>query len=218
MILLKMRDIYKQACQVHILRYLYLNYFCKNVQRCGKGKIIPYKGAVINLEPDSRIVVGEENIQIGTNKLRGSKAETYIRLRTGAHWNANGRCLISYGATIEVLQNAVLETGYFSMNSFSVLIAAQKITIGQDVMIGRNVVIYDSDFHKINSNHSVSKPVCIQDHVWIASNAMVLKGVEVGAGAVIAANTLVTRDVSDRVMVAEKRSLTVLGENVDWQR
>lgn len=218
MILLKMRDIYKQACQVRILRYLYLNYFCKNVQRCGKGKIIPYKGAVINLEPDSRIVVGEENIQIGTNKLRGSKAETYIRLRTGAHWNANGGCLISYGATIEVLQNAVLETGYFSMNSFSVLIAAQKITIGQDVMIGRNVVIYDSDFHKINNDSSLSKPVCIQDHVWIASNAMILKGTEVGAGAVIAANTLVTRDVSDRVMVAEKRSLTVLGEKVSWQR
>ena len=85
-------------------------------------------------------------------------------------------------------------------------------------MIGRNVVIYDSDFHKINNDSSPSKPVCIQDHVWIASNAMILKGTEVGAGAVIAANTLVTRDVSDRVMVAEKRSLTVLGEKVSWQR
>jgi len=218
MIRLKIQRIYQWFRQVSILRYLYLNYFCQNVQRCGKGKIIPYKGAVINLEPDSQIVVGEENVQIGTNKLRGSKAETYIRLRTGAHWNANGRCLISYGATIEVLQNAILETGYFSMNSFSVLIAAQKITIGQDVMIGRNVVIYDSDFHKIDENTSVSEQVSIQDHVWIASNAMVLKGIEVGAGAVIAANTLVTKDVLDRVVVAEKRHLTVLGENVNWQR
>lgn len=206
------------AKKINIFSFLYLNYFCKEVQRHGKGKIIPYKGAVIDLEPGSQIIVGEKNILIGANKLRGSKAETYIRLRSGARWNVDGGCLISYGATIEVLQNAVLETGYFSMNSFSVLIAAQKITIGQDVMIGRNVVIYDSDFHKINNDSSPSKPVCIQDHVWIASNAMILKGTEVGAGAVIAANTLVTRDVSDRVMVAEKRSLTVLGEKVSWQR
>lgn len=218
MIRLKIQRIYEQFRQVSILRYLYLNYFCKNVQRCGKGKIIPYKRAVIDLEPGAKIVIGEGNVEIGANKLRGSKAETYIRLRSGALWDVRQGCLISYGATIEILQNAVLESGFFSMNSFSVLIAAQKITIGQDVMIGRNVVIYDSDFHRIDENTSVSEQVSIQDHVWIASNAMVLKGTEVGSGAVIAANTLVTKDISDRVLVAEKRHLTVLGENVDWQR
>lgn len=218
MIRLKIQRIYERFRQVSILRYLYLNYFCKNVQRCGKGKIIPYKRAVIDLEPGTKIVIGEGNVEIGANKLRGSKAETYIRLRSGALWDVRQGCLISYGATIEILQNAVLESGFFSMNSFSVLVAAQKITIGQDVMIGRNVVIYDSDFHKIDENGSVSEQVSIQDHVWIASNAMVLKGTEVGSGAVIAANTLVTKDISDRVLVAEKRHLTVLGENVDWQR
>lgn len=206
------------AKKINIFSFLYLNYFCKEVQRHGKGKIIPYKGAVIDLEPGSQIIVGEKNILIGANKLRGSKAETYIRLRSGARWNVDGGCLISYGATLEILQNAVLESGYFSMNSFSVLIAAQKITMGQDVMIGRNVVIYDSDFHKINSNHSVSKPVCIQDHVWIASNAMVLKGTKVGKGAVVAANTLVAKDVPDQTVVAEKKGLTVLGENISWRR
>lgn len=218
MIRLKIQRIYQRFRQVSILRYLYLNYFCQNVQRCGKGKIIPYKRAVIDLEPGAKIVIGEGNVEIGANKLRGSKAETYIRLRSGALWDVRRGCLISYGATVEILQNAVLESGFFSMNSFSVLIAAQKITIGQDVMIGRNVVIYDSDFHRIDENTSVSEPVSIQDHVWIASNAMVLKGTEVGSGAVIAANTLVTKDISDRVLVAEKRHLTVLGENVDWQR
>lgn len=206
------------AKKINIFSFLYLNYFCKNVQRCGKGKIIPYKRAIIDLEPGAKIVIGEGNVEIGANKLRGSKAETYIRLRSGALWNVHGGCLISYGATVEILQNAVLESGFFSMNSFSVLIAAQKITIGQDVMIGRNVVIYDSDFHRIDENTSVSEQVSIQDHVWIASNAMVLKGTEVGSGSVIAANTLVTKDISDRVVVAEKRSLAVLGENVDWQR
>ncbi len=203
---------------INIFSFLYLNYFCKNIQRCGKGKIIPYKRAVIDLEPGSTIVVGEENVEIGANKLRGSKAETYIRLRAGAQWIVRQGCLISYGATVEVLQNAVLESGFFSMNSFSVLIAAQKITIGQDVMIGRNVVIYDSDFHRMDESTTVSEPVFIQDHVWIASNAMVLKGTEVGSGAVIAANTLVTKSVSERVLIAEKRHLSVLKENIDWQR
>ena len=72
------------AKKINIFSFLYLNYFCKEVQRHGKGKIIPYKGAVIDLEPGYQIIVGEKNILIGANKLRGSKAETYIRLRSGA--------------------------------------------------------------------------------------------------------------------------------------
>lgn len=217
MIRLKIQRIYEQFRQVSILRYLYLNYFCKNVQRCGKGKIIPYKRAVIDLESGAKIVIGEGNVEIGANKLRGSKAETYIRLRSGALWDVRQGCLISYGATIEILQNAVLESGFFSMNSFSVLIAAQKITIGQDVMIGRNVVIYDSDFHRINENKYISKSVCIQDHVWIASNAMILKGVTTGTGSIIAAGTLVTKDIPQQ-SIAIKKDYTILRQNVQWTR
>lgn len=204
--------------EIQIGRYLYLNYFCKSVEHQGKGKIIPYKNAIIDIDRKAKITIGDKNIYIGTNKLKGSKTETYLRIREGAVWSAESGCNISYGSTIEILQNAVLDSGYFTMNSFSVLIAAQEINLGEDVMIGRNVIVYDSDFHSLEKAVPSSKPVHIGNHVWIATNAMVLKGVTIGDGAVIAAGTLVTSNVTERSITAEERKSVVLKDNVDWKR
>lgn len=204
---------------VKILQFIYLNYFCKSVQRTGKGRIIPYKYAVIDLEEGSKIVIGDGNLRIGTDQLHGSKAETYLRLREKARWDAIGGCSILYGATLEVLQNAIFSSGFFTMNSGSVLIAAKRIQLGNDVMIARNVVIYDSDFHALGAETDVSAaPVVIGDHVWIATNAMILKGVSIGAGSVIAANTLVSGNVKEQVLVGQKIEEVVLREHVEWRR
>lgn len=207
--------------EIDIPKYFYLNYFCKSIIRQGKGKIIPYKNAVIDLSKTSKIYVENGSLEIGVNKLNGSKTETYLRLRSGAVWKAKDRCEISYGSTIEILKEAVLESGYFTMNSFSTMIAGKHITLGEDVMIARKVVIFDSDFHAIeydNEKVECSIPVRIGNHVWIAANSMILKGVEVGEGSVISANTLVTKNVKEEVLVANKTELTVLKEKVKWSR
>jgi acetyltransferase-like isoleucine patch superfamily enzyme len=44
--------------------------------------------------------------------------------------------------------------------------------------------------------------VVIGNHVWVGANVMILKGVHIGEGAVIGANSVVTRDVPDHVFVA----------------
>ena len=126
---------------------------------------------------------------------------------------------IAYGTTIEVLSGGSLETGFFTMNSGSVLIAAKRGQLGNDVMIARNVVIYDSDFHALGAESDVSAaPVVIGDHVWIATNAMILNGVSIGAGSVIAANTLVSRSVKEQALVGQKIEEVVLREHVEWRR
>ena len=70
------------------------------------------------------------------------------------------------------------------MNSNSAVVVAERIVFGRDVMIGRNVVVYDSDHHQIlNEAGEVTnrpEPVIIGDHVWLATNALVLKGVTIG--------------------------------------
>lgn len=207
--------------EIDVIKYLYLNYFCKNVIRQGNGKIIPYKNVVIDLAETSKIYIGNGSLELGVNKLKGSKTETYIRLRTGAVWKAKDCCEISYGSTIEVLKEAVLESGYFTMNSFSTIIAGKYIELGNDVMIARKVIIFDSDFHAIEygkESIECSKPVKIGNSVWIAANSMILKGVEVGDGSVISANTLVTKNVKEEVLVANKTELTVLKEKIKWSR
>ena len=80
------------------------------------------------------------------------------------------------------------------MNTGSVLIAAKKISLGQDVMVGRNVVVYDSDHHAIRNiegqTTNPDAPVSIGDHVWLATNATVLKGTSIGSGSIISANSV----------------------------
>ena len=185
--------------QLRVFEYLHLNYFCGQVIRTDNSRIFPYKGSVIDLAPNAKIYLGGGDIEIGCDKLRGSHAETRVRLRDHAIWSSEGGCKISYESTVEVLNDAHLETQFFTLNSNSVVIAAKKIQFGQDVMVGRGVVIYDSDHHSIwNVQGALTNqdaPIYIGDHVWLATNSTVLKGSSIGFGSVVAANATVDGNV-----------------------
>jgi acetyltransferase-like isoleucine patch superfamily enzyme len=81
------------------------------------------------------------------------------------------------------------------------IVAEKEITIGNNVSVGANATIIDTDFHAINADarnsHAAanSKPIRIEDDVWIGMNALILKGVTLHRGAVIGANAVVTKDV-----------------------
>jgi acetyltransferase-like isoleucine patch superfamily enzyme len=47
-----------------------------------------------------------------------------------------------------------------------------------------------------------SAPIIIEDHVWISFNSIILKGVTIGKGAIIAAGSVVTKDVAPFTLVA----------------
>lgn len=180
--------------KLQFIRYLHLNYFCKNVVRTDQSRILPYKHTVLDLDPSARIYLGGGDMEIGCDRLRGSYAETRIRLHSGAVWSCEGGCRLSYGVTVEVLQDGLLDTQFFTANTGSVIIAAKNIRMGQDVMIGRNVIIYDSDHHTLRNTcgetTNPDAPVKIGDHVWLATNATVKKGTIIGSNCLIGANTI----------------------------
>lgn len=82
--------------------------------------------------------------------------------------------------------------------------AGNLVQIGENVRIGPYTVILDSDFHDVKDHFSegVSKPVIIEDNVWIATRATILKGVRIGAGSIIAAGAVVTKDVPPNSVAA----------------
>lgn len=108
------------------------------------------------------------------------------------------------------------------MNCNSVIVVAEKTVLGQDVMIGRNAIIYDSDFHRLNNKDgkvmNPSIPVIIGDHVWIGTNVMILKGTEIGSNSVIGANTLVKTKVNDGVIFNAKYEPYERGGFGIWDR
>jgi len=75
--------------------------------------------------------------------------------------------------------------------------ARELVVIGENVRIAPYSIILDSDFHDLKDHFSAgfSKPVYIEDNVWIATRATILKGVRIGKGSVIAAGAVVTKDV-----------------------
>ncbi|SFA42249.1 Hexapeptide repeat of succinyl-transferase [Pedobacter suwonensis] len=71
-----------------------------------------------------------------------------------------------------------------------------KIIIGNNVDISRDVYIYTAQHDPHSDNHEVKTGnVIIEDHVWVASRVTILPNVTLGRGCVIACGAIVTKDV-----------------------
>jgi acetyltransferase-like isoleucine patch superfamily enzyme len=87
--------------------------------------------------------------------------------------------------------------------SGGIIIAASKIEIGNNVMIGANCTILDTDFHhsdlqkRTTDNSFPTRPVVIKDNVFIGTNCIILKGVTIGQNSTIGAGSIVINDIPD---------------------
>lgn len=77
------------------------------------------------------------------------------------------------------------------------------LTIGKSVTIGYEAIIWtlNHDYNDINFSCK-GAPVEIGDHAWICSRSIILPGVKIGEGAVVASNAVVTHDVESYTVVA----------------
>jgi acetyltransferase-like isoleucine patch superfamily enzyme len=112
-------------------------------------------------------------------------------------------CSFESGVRLEVYRGASLFIGkgtYLNRNVH--IVAAESVTIGRGVKVGWDAVIMDTDLHGYSGQPARSKPVVIEDDVWIGCRALLLKGVHIGKGAIIGAGAIVTKDVPPLTVVA----------------
>lgn len=99
---------------------------------------------------------------------------------------------------------------------------SNRIKIDQDCMLSYGIRIRTSDSHaivdlKARKQINQSRDVVIGPRVWIASNVMILKGITVGEGSIVAASSVVTKAIPP-VSLAAGVPARVIRKNVSWSR
>ena len=102
----------------------------------------------------------------------------------------------TFGFNISIGSNCLLNFNTTILDSF-------KVIIGDRVLIAPNVVI-SSVTHNLNANErsgQIGKRVVIENGAWICAGAIILPGVKIGEGAVVAAGAVVNKDVEPYTVV-----------------
>lgn len=157
---------------------------------------------------------GKVKFNIGSGIL-GSSENKNIQL--GSNVILSGWLVSDNGGKIQI--------GNFSaINERSVVRSRVSISIGSYVLVSSDVYIIDNNSHSISSdirrkeilsnpqyknrfaipytNAISSKPIVIDDDVWIGKRSIIMKGVHIGARSIVAAGSVVTKDVPEDVVVA----------------
>lgn len=127
----------------------------------------------------------------------------YGELEIGRQFSMIGR---PWASQLTVEKGAKLLFGHnVFINSGCGIAATTRIQIGNDVRIGPRTSIMDSDYHRLDAGVSFTdlpKPVIIGDNVWIGTRCTILPGVTIGKNSVVAAGSVVIKDVPENVVVA----------------
>jgi acetyltransferase-like isoleucine patch superfamily enzyme len=125
-----------------------------------------------------------------------------VRLVLGEH------CRFGRRVFLETCDGGVIRMGAnVRVNAGAFIVSYAEVSIGDDAMIAEYVGIRDADHgmapdRPIRVQPHAAKPVRIGNDVWIGRGSVVLKGVTIGDGAVVAANSVVTHDVPPMTIVA----------------
>ncbi|MDG1143293.1 MAG: acyltransferase [Burkholderiales bacterium] len=104
--------------------------------------------------------------------------------------------------------NAPVTVGDWTTIGYNTFVfASTSVTIGADCLIAPFCYLVDANHgtgmgELIREQRLTSTPIFIGDDVWLGARVIVLPGVSIGTGAVVAAGSIVTRDIADYTIVA----------------
>lgn len=145
---------------------------------------------------DARDFVAEVTGRCPSHTLRLFLYRRLLRIHVGSHCSIHRRCRFYNPSGVTIGAHTVINR--------EVLVDGRSgLTIGSNVSISEGVVILTLE-HDPNSPTFENRgaPVTIHDRAFIGTQAMILPGVTIGEGAIVAARAVVTRDVAPYAIVA----------------
>ena len=132
-----------------------------------------------------------------------------------------GTACFGKGTTVRVGKNAVCTLGSdFHCNKNCLISCDKEINIGDDALLGWDVIIRDSDGHSVyeKGEKKVSeKPVHIGNHVWIAARADILKGVVIEDHSIVACKSCVSSAFHESHVLIAGVPARIVKRDMDWK-
>lgn len=192
-------------------KFIYYNFLCRNISSSiANGSYLRLSSHVVaNISRKARIILKAPFV-IGTKRLKGSRLETRLLVEDGANVEIGSCFGIMYGSDIEIFKNATFKVAEapFKTNGGTninfTLICGNRIEIGYNVMIGRNVTIRDNNGgHYLSmQGYKESRPVKIGNHVWLCEGCTIMPGAVIGDGSIIGAGSVVYGKIPPNCLVS----------------
>lgn len=167
------------------------------------------------------------DFRTGAVKIGYGEVGIFDQHRSRTIWQVSGRVEfrgaadIGHGSKISVTGSLTFGDRVI-IAAESAIIAQHAVRIGDGTLISWDVLILDTDAHRIfdaaGRQLNAGAPITIGNAVWIGSRSQVLKGVRLADGVVVAAASNVTRSVDTPNVVVGGNPAKVIRENIRWRR
>lgn len=223
----------KMLCRVSIVKTIYINFRCLPVKQAIKLPIIIGKHTEILIKGKINIHSHITMEMIGFG-LGGSpdlyhynSKRNYLRIGDGAKIVFMGSANFASHTSCLVAHSEIVFGDGFRCNNGCRFSSVEGIEFGKACLLGGNIVIRDSDGHTIydidsNGNrvkkHTNKAKIKIGNHVWIANDSAILKGVTIPDDSVIGYRSMVTRSIEKKYSIIAGSPAKVVKEHIEWER
>jgi acetyltransferase-like isoleucine patch superfamily enzyme len=165
-----------------------------------KFRLAGARSAIVTVDGHKPVLLTLGSITCGRLFLRCKTVPVEVGAASGGSLVLGERVFINTGATV---------------------VATHSIVLGDDCLIGDFVAIFDTDFHQLEPSRPTQvAAVRLGANVWVGRSVTILPGVTIGDHAVIAAGSVVTRNVAAKTLVSgvPARPIRTLEIPDGWRR
>ena len=220
-------------CQISILKTLYYNFKLFNLSDAIKLPLVIGKKTTVDLKRNELVIKAKIRPGLVAFGIGGSpdlysfeSHRNFIGVKNGGVIEFHGKAHFAIHTSCFAAGGKIVFGDGFSSNVGCKISSTKEIKFGTDCVLGGNVVVRDSDGHKVydlatdadKRYHEMEKPVKIGNHVWIGNNASVLKGVQIGDGCIVGYGAILTKSMENTHCLIGGAPGKVLRQNIAWER